>query len=68
MANVAVAVSPVFDYVLADLGDEILILEKTLSVTVLNKAAKDATPKPYSIIKEVKEKRIKFAVEGRYRE
>jgi isoleucyl-tRNA synthetase len=30
-ANVAVAVSPVYDYVFADLGDEILILEKTLA-------------------------------------
>ncbi|MBF0387089.1 MAG: isoleucine--tRNA ligase [Candidatus Omnitrophica bacterium] len=37
LANVAVAVSPVFDYVLAEMGDEILIVEKTLSAAVLDK-------------------------------
>lgn len=35
LANVAVAVSPVYDYVLADLGDEVLVVEKTLSSKVL---------------------------------
>ncbi|MBF0569539.1 MAG: isoleucine--tRNA ligase [Candidatus Omnitrophica bacterium] len=54
LANVAVAVSPIFDYVLADLGDEILILEKTLSVAVFGKAPAGQEPKPYKIIGEVK--------------
>ncbi len=54
LANVAVAVSPAFDYVLADLGDEILIVEKTLSVPVLQKTPKDTAPRPYKIIKELK--------------
>jgi isoleucyl-tRNA synthetase len=49
LANVAVAVSPVFDYVLADMGDGILIVEKTLSATVLDKSTA-----PRKIIGEVK--------------
>ena len=40
LANVAVAVSPVYDYVFADLGDEIVILEKTLSLSVFEKGGK----------------------------
>ncbi|MBF0331311.1 MAG: isoleucine--tRNA ligase [Candidatus Omnitrophica bacterium] len=49
LANVAVALSPVFDYVCAEVGDEILILEKTLSAAVLDKV-----PGKWSIVKEVK--------------
>ncbi|MBF0619018.1 MAG: isoleucine--tRNA ligase [Candidatus Omnitrophica bacterium] len=49
LANVAVAVSPVFDYIVADLGEDLVILEKTLSASVLGKAGKDV-----KIIKEVK--------------
>ncbi len=37
LANVAVAVHPSYRYVFVDTGDEILILEKTLSVSVLER-------------------------------
>ncbi len=37
LANVAVAAHPNFDYVLADIGNEILIVEKSLSQRVLEK-------------------------------
>ncbi len=40
LANVAVALNPAFDYVAADTGDEIVIIEKTLSVPVLEKGGK----------------------------
>ena len=50
LANVAVAVSPVYDYVCVDLGQEILIVEKTLSAPVLDKAGAGAR----SVVKEVK--------------
>lgn len=51
LANVAVAVSPVFDYVCAEAGDEVLILEKTLSAKILDLLPKEI---PWKIIKEVK--------------
>jgi len=37
LANVAVAVHPNFEYVLADTGSEVLVLEKSLSQSVLEK-------------------------------
>lgn len=40
LANVAVAAHPNFEYVLADMGDEVLILEKSLSASVLEKGGK----------------------------
>lgn len=49
LANVAVAVSPVFDYVCAECGDEILVVEKTLSASVLDKGQA-----PWKAVKEVK--------------
>ncbi len=51
LANVAVAVSPVFDYVLAEAGGEILIAEKTLSPVVLGKAVPEGA---WKAVKEVK--------------
>jgi isoleucyl-tRNA synthetase len=51
LANVAVAVSPVFDYVLAEVGGEVLIVEKTLSVNVLGKPPAAAV---FKVLKEVK--------------
>ncbi len=50
LANVAVAVHPDFTYVLAQAGEDIFILEKTLAPTVLTKAGLDQ----YKILKEVK--------------
>ncbi len=49
LANVAVAVSPVFDYVCAEVGDEVLILEKTLAARVLDK-----TPTSWRVVRELK--------------
>jgi isoleucyl-tRNA synthetase len=49
LANVAAAVSPVFDYVCAELGDEILIVEKTLSASVLDKGQVK-----WTVVKDVK--------------
>ncbi len=49
LANVAVAVNPVYDYVCAEIGDEILILEKTLSSSVLDKGQGKS-----NVVKEVK--------------
>ncbi|MEI7998966.1 MAG: class I tRNA ligase family protein, partial [Candidatus Omnitrophota bacterium] len=51
LANVAVASHTEFSYVLADLGDEIIILEKNLSEGIFAKA--NVT---YKIIKEIKGK------------
>ncbi len=51
LANVAVAVSPAFDYVLAEMGDEVLIIEKTLSAKVLDK---EPGKKPWRVITQVK--------------
>lgn len=52
LANVAVAAHPDFTYVAADLGSEILILEKSLSSAVLAKAGIS----DFKIIKEMKGK------------
>ena len=49
LANVAVAVNPVFDYVCAEVGDEILVVEKTLSASVLDKL-----PGKWTVVKDVK--------------
>lgn len=51
LANVAVAVSPVFDYALVEMGDEILIVEKTLSAKVLDK---EPGKKPWQVLAQVK--------------
>ncbi len=51
LANVAAAVSPVFDYVFAEMGDEVLIIEKTLSACVLDKAPAKAL---WKIVGQVK--------------
>jgi isoleucyl-tRNA synthetase len=51
LANVAVAVSPVFEYVFAEIGDEIVILEKTLSARVLDK---DPAARPWRVTGQVK--------------
>jgi len=48
LANVAVAVHPSYRYVFVDIGKEILVLEKTLSVSVLEKGG----VKDFKIIKE----------------
>ncbi|MDD3374830.1 MAG: isoleucine--tRNA ligase [Candidatus Omnitrophica bacterium] len=48
LANVAVAVHPSYRYVFVDVGDEILVLEKTLSVSVLEKGG----VQDFKIIKE----------------
>jgi len=56
LANVAVAANPDFSYVCVDTAREILILEKSLSRTVMSKAD-DNGPYPlgaYQILKEVK--------------
>jgi isoleucyl-tRNA synthetase len=49
LANVAVAVSPAFDYVCAARDGEILIIEKTLSAAVLDKV-----PGQWTVVKQVK--------------
>ncbi len=41
LANVAVAAHPHFEYAAADIGDEVLILEKTLASRVLEEAGKE---------------------------
>ena len=46
LANVAVAVNPDFDYVCADLGNEILVIEKGLSERILSKQ--------FEIVKKIK--------------
>ncbi|NTV29857.1 MAG: isoleucine--tRNA ligase [Candidatus Omnitrophica bacterium] len=50
LANVAVAVSPVFDYIVAETGDSFVIVEKTLSAAVLDKVPGTA----WRTVKEVK--------------
>jgi isoleucyl-tRNA synthetase len=54
LANVAVAVNPLFDYVCVQSGNEALILEKSLSVSVLSRGAAGVEPLPWKVIKEVK--------------
>ncbi|MBF0595134.1 MAG: isoleucine--tRNA ligase [Candidatus Omnitrophica bacterium] len=51
LANVAVAVSPVFDYVMAGMDGEILIVEKTLSASVLDK---EPGKKAWHVLSQVK--------------
>lgn len=51
LANVAVAASPVFDYVCVDINEEILIVEKTLSQQVFARLPQGQV---WRIVKEIK--------------
>ncbi len=54
IANVAVAVHPTFRYVVVDTGNELMIIEKTLSVKVLEKKG----ILEYTIVKEIEGKEL----------
>lgn len=51
LANVAVAVNPNYEYVLAEMAGEVLVVEKTLSASVLDK---EPNKTPWKIIAQVK--------------